>query len=290
MAVSKKLCLYHKSDLDGQCSAAIWKDSWPNGLLVGMTYGQTIDAQVLADKDVTVLDLSLTAAQLKQWAPIVSKLTWIDHHKSSIDVWGKVREADELKGTSIRTVFSLSKAACELTWGVCCWDKSMPETVQLLGDYDAWRHSNVKTLPFQMGMRLDDWNPDTQLAAWQSLFKDNGSQVLSIVENGKLILKYVKQQNARGVKAIWFPVQFAGKQWMAANQGGINSYFWDAVWQDQFDGRLAFVRSRHHWTVSLYSDTCDCSKIARAHGGGGHVGAAGFQCQSLPFEFPEENS
>ena len=40
------------------------------------------------------------------------------------------------------------------------------------------------------------------------------------------------------------------------------------------------------WSVSLYSidPNIDCGSIAKKHGGGGHPGAAGFQCDSLPFE------
>jgi nanoRNase/pAp phosphatase (c-di-AMP/oligoRNAs hydrolase) len=38
-------------------------------------------------------------------------------------------------------------------------------------------------------------------------------------------------------------------------------------------------------TVSLYSTKpeIDCGEIARTFGGGGHKGAAGFQCTELPF-------
>jgi nanoRNase/pAp phosphatase (c-di-AMP/oligoRNAs hydrolase) len=37
--------------------------------------------------------------------------------------------------------------------------------------------------------------------------------------------------------------------------------------------------------VSLYStrDDIDCGAIAKTYGGGGHKGAAGFQCDTLPF-------
>ena len=39
------------------------------------------------------------------------------------------------------------------------------------------------------------------------------------------------------------------------------------------------------WEVSLYSDRgFDCAAIAKAHRGGGHAGAAGFQCNALPFD------
>ena len=40
------------------------------------------------------------------------------------------------------------------------------------------------------------------------------------------------------------------------------------------------------WKVSLYSTKpeIDCGAIAKTYGGGGHVGAAGFVCNRLPWE------
>jgi len=120
---------------------------------------------------------------------------------------------------------------------------------------------------------------------WELIFRDRVDFLTSITKDGRTVLRYQEQQNAKSAKAIWFPVEFDGKRWMAVNQGGINSTFWDAVWDNEFDGKLGFCRSKDHWTVSLYSDKVDCSEIAKRHGGGGHSGASGFQCQELPFEF-----
>ena len=49
---------------------------------------------------------------------------------------------------------------------------------------------------------------------------------------------------------------------------------------------LTFGWRKGQWAVSLYSSNADIdvSKIAKAKGGGGHKGAAGFQCKTLPFE------
>jgi len=48
---------------------------------------------------------------------------------------------------------------------------------------------------------------------------------------------------------------------------------------------LSFVRRPGKWTCSLYADKpeVDASAICKARGGGGHKGAAGFQCETLPF-------
>ena len=48
---------------------------------------------------------------------------------------------------------------------------------------------------------------------------------------------------------------------------------------------MPFVFDGSKWTVSIYSTNknIDCSELAKKYGGGGHKGAAGFQCENLPF-------
>lgn len=278
------VCIYHSADLDGHCSAAIWKTVHPHGELIGMNYGQDVPWDQLDGQNVSVLDFCL-----QPWDDMIrlircaNQLTWIDHHKSAIESW-KQNGCEFINGSR-----DTEKAACELTWEFYYPGETMPRGVFLLGDYDCWRLSDEDTMPYQMGMRLNNWDPGDNpgcMDDWEAVFAEEFGLNFSVLTAGTTILQYQKQQNERSVRAIWFPVEFDGKRWMAVNQGGINSEFWNAVWDDEFDGKLGFVRSRKHWTVSLYSGTVDCSEIAKRHGGGGHRGASGFQCQELPFEFP----
>jgi nanoRNase/pAp phosphatase (c-di-AMP/oligoRNAs hydrolase) len=65
-----------------------------------------------------------------------------------------------------------------------------------------------------------------------------------------------------------------------------NSQTFDSVWDpEKYDAMLTFGWRRGQWTVSLYSvkQDVDVSEVAVKHGGGGHKGAAGFQCTELPF-------
>ena len=63
------------------------------------------------------------------------------------------------------------------------------------------------------------------------------------------------------------------------------------VSSDRFEGRIheypiviAYYWDGGRWKISLYSEKVDVSEIAKAYGGGGHKGAAGFQCGALPFD------
>lgn len=278
------ICIYHRVDLDGYCSAAIWKKIHHDGQLIGMNYGDEISWDQLIGHDVTLVDFCFQPwSEMERLIEVANRVTWIDHHKSAIESW-KESGCEFINGLR-----NTEKAACELTWEFYI-DDTPPRGIFLLGDYDCWRHSDPETMPYQMGMRLRNMdlvsNPDCW-HTWNQVFDQNQDFHEKIVIEGETILKYQEQQNARSAKAIWFPVEFDGRRWMAVNQGGINSKFWDAVWDESYDGMLGFVRSRKHWTVSLYSTTVDCSEIAKRHGGGGHKGASGFQCQELPFKLEE---
>ena len=57
---------------------------------------------------------------------------------------------------------------------------------------------------------------------------------------------------------------------------------------EPYDLMIIFCRRKDHkWNVSLYStkEHVDCGAIAKTFGGEGHKGAAGFQCEELPFEY-----
>jgi oligoribonuclease NrnB/cAMP/cGMP phosphodiesterase (DHH superfamily) len=276
------ICVYHGVDLDGYCSAAIWKTAHPGGELIGLNYGWDVPWERLEGNNVTMVDFCLQPwNDMELLLSTANELTWIDHHKSAIESW-KDAGCEFIRGSRDTT-----KAACELTWEFYYPGKPMPRGVFLLGDYDCWRHSDQDTMPYQMGMRLGNMDPGNNpycMGHWGLVFDEDKTQLLETIKIGRIVLEYQDQQNAKSVNAIWFPVEFDGKRWMAVNQGGINSTFWDAVWDDSFDGKLGFCRSKKHWTVSLYSENVDCGEIAKRHGGGGHRGAAGFQCEELPFD------
>jgi hypothetical protein len=67
-----------------------------------------------------------------------------------------------------------------------------------------------------------------------------------------------------------------------------SSASFDSVWDpEKHDVMVPFARMANgKWKVSLYSTkpTIDCGAIAKAFGGGGHHGAAGFTCDRLPWE------
>jgi len=171
----------------------------------------------------------------------------------------------------------------------------MPHAVKLLGRYDVWDKKCEETpwrhiLAFQYGMRLDEWPPDAP--EWELLMGALGVEaevdfVKKTVSAGHGILKYEAKQNGVAMSALAFETEFEGLRALAANRGPGNSHLFDSHWDpDCHDVMISFYWSqRGQWKVGLYTThpTIDCGALCKKHGGGGHPGAAEFQCDELPF-------
>lgn len=299
----KRLCIYHRVDLDGQCSAAIVARRYPDVELFGWNYGDTIPWDRIEEADEVVLvDVSFQPwGKMERLADIASgddrgpvDIIWIDHHKTAIE-----GHEDCLYFGGTRQI---GQAACELTWKYYFPDEPMPRAVHLLGRWDVWAWPDMperdEIEAFQFGMRSEKTGPEQHI--WAEIlsgrFDDERER---ITDAGRSILSYRDQQNARLAKSAFetlieepficpktsLPLVKMHRV-LAVNAGG-GSTVLDSVWAEHPDcvAMLMFFWAGRHWTYSLYSDRgFDCSVVAKARGGGGHAGAAGFQCDELPFE------
>lgn len=237
---------------------------------------------------IVMVDFSLPMDQMQRLKELSEdQFVWIDHHKTAID---KAREAG-FETPGLRVV---GKAACELTWEFFYPREPMPTAVWLLGRYDVWDDKNPSwdsdILPFQYGLRkevTDPANPETA-GGWGALFADK-SLTQGFIEEGRAIIKYQRQQDAKLMARHGFHTHLDGIAALAVNHGPGGSM--------KFEGELEVVKTflllisfarlpQRKWLVNLYTyrEDVDCGEIARCHGGGGHRKAAGFICEELPFE------
>lgn len=275
------ICFYHKSDLDGHCSGAIVKDYYPDCEMIGIDYGDEFPWERVKPLEVVfMVDFSLPEADMRRLSNL-AVLHWIDHHKTAID-WA-VAGGFWASGGQL---LEIGEAACELTWRYLRPDEPMPEAVYLLGRYDVWKHHEVENaLEFQYGMRLRDTDPSNR-DEWAWLFWHKELCVMQVVRDGRMVLLYEDKQNAKYADGYAFELAFEGLRFVALNRGCANSKAFDAVYDSEMhDAMMLFCFNGQSWKVSLYSDkeSVDVSAIAKKYGGGGHKGAAGFHCESLPF-------
>lgn len=290
------ICIYHSKDLDGYCSGAIVKLKYPDAKLVGYDYGQPfpLTDYELEGQDLIMIDVSLPMQDMCALALKVKSFTWIDHHISAINDYGKVKSDEFNEGAqAIKAVLENGISACEGGWKHLFPNVPMPTSVKLLGKYDTWRNEDKfewdnAIMPFQYGMRMFCQSADTfpsDLFSHWDIVTDN--PVYRVINEGKLILSYQKTQNERACKCA-FETTFEGLRAICLNNGGANSQVFESVYDpEKHDVMIPFVFTGKYWTFSLYttSKDVDCSIIAKSKGGGGHKQAAGFQLKELPDEF-----
>lgn len=282
------ICLYHGIDLDGFCSGAIYAKAMTEAKLehrlIPANYGWDLPWDDFAGADVTMIDFSLKAGDMRRLAVVANTVIVIDHHKTAIE---------ELEGFSdepnVELVLDSSKAGCELAWEHFFPGIRMPLAVELLGRYDVWDHGDVRVLPFQYGCRLEDLRPGVgeQRWLWMEFLApvDSVALIDDVIRDGSAILRYQKKEDEIASKGICFEVDWMGYKWIVANRSGRGSMFFEAARDPaRHAGMASYVWNGEEYRVGLYSDgQVDCSAIAKSFGGGGHAGAAGFSCMTLPF-------
>lgn len=271
-------CFYHSADLDGHCSGAVVKMKYPECELIGINYGEDFPWNTIGeDETVFMVDFSLQPFEkMITLNKHCDKLIWIDHHISAL-------RDEEKHGVEIYGLRRDGIGACQLVWEYLNV-LPVPDFVRLLAEYDVWNHSDPDTMPFQYGMRSYDTSPENQ-GFWNSLLK--ADTVIRIINEGDLLLNYEERQNEIYAKSCAFETELDGLRCIAINKMLTNSKIFNAVWdENKHDAMLTFGWRKGNWTISLYSpkEHIDVSVIAKARGGGGHAGAAGFQANELPFE------
>lgn len=226
----------------------------------------------------------------------LKRIIWIDHHKTSIDKWPATIPGYRIDGV----------AACRLAWQ---WfekaqefgnppllarlptkeqfiDRTViePLAVRLAGEYDIWDRRDPRAETFQYTLRV--LNEDS-LAG---LIGANGDYwVEKFLPQGTIAQTYAQRIDADLAKHRSYQMEWEGLKWLVLNTGRFNSLTFAALDKPDtgHDALLGYMFNGKVWTVSLYHakhrTDLDLSQIAVKYGGGGHKGACGFTCSSLPF-------
>ena len=273
-------CFYHESDFDGQCSAAIVRYAFPDVEPIPINHGDQFPFDAIqTGETIYMVDFSVPVNLMVRLGQM-SKLIWIDHHKSAIE------EAEQI-GFAPRGMRKIGQAACELTWQFLFPTIEIPRAVYLLGRCDVWDlEAHPDILPFQFGMGLQDTDPVSPL--WPRLFS-TGSHALEkrIISEGNVIGQYRSRENEKRARSCSFETNLQGVRAVAINAGLTNAHVFKGVWDPSRHDLMVtfFWMSKGSWKVTLYTDkpNIDCSVLAGKFGGGGHKAAAGFECRDLPF-------
>lgn len=285
-------CFYH-TDMDGHCAGAIvykyLEEEYPDEVKISefipINYNNDFPfCAIYPGEKVFIVDFSLQKTkEFEKLTKITKDIIWIDHHKTAIE------QHEYLKLKGLRSV---KKSGAELTWKYLYPTRPVPPAVSLVGDYDTWKFEyGENSNRFQMGIRLKDNHPKDEVWKTLLMYPYNTLFLQKILDDGDLVLKYKRNRNKSLAKYISFYTVFEGFRAIACNEAMTSSQLFDSIDKETYDIMLAFSYDGKQWTVSIYStkEEIDVSKIAKKYGGGGHKGAAGFQCKELPFKKGEQN-
>jgi len=305
MKAYKTYCVFHKIDLDGMSSAAIVKFFIPDVILKPYNYNDPFPFktdELKPEDKVFFVDVSIQpyTEMMRIYELIGINLHVMDHHKSFLESPTGLELKDKLEDNFH---CSVKKAGCELTWSffsgfiVSGWmvPEIPPRAVMLLGQYDSWRDTEEKKLPydvdwdtvmaFQMGMRQKKFNTDDFI----NQFITTNDNIENTISQGSIILNYQNNQNDISMHHS-FVATVKGFKCLVLNTGMKNSQVFKSKWDaNKYDFMVAFSMSRDHkWSWSFYTDKAgfDASALAAQFGGGGHASASG--CQTSEIIFDEE--
>lgn len=289
----KRVCFYHSADKDGHCSGAIVANHFglDNVKMIGWNYGDEFPwDEIDEETEVYMVDLSLQPFdKMLKLSEKSKELIWIDHHKSAIDDYRKVKPR-----AGFKVLLDTQFAACELVWKYFYPDEDLPSPVYLIGRYDIWEWENIEgAIEFQYGLHMYNTKPENQ-ALWQKLLASGTMMVPQIVNQGETIIAYKKIQDAIHIKSAGFELEWEGYKFLAINEMFNNSQLFDSRFDPEVhDAMLTFGYRKGRWHFGLYSPKKMCESkgidlgaVAKRFGGGGHPGAAGFNLPELPFELP----
>jgi len=316
-------CFYH-DDLDGQ-AAGFCVYTWagisePYGscdVMHPINYGQPFPFDIIEpDEQVWIVDYSIKPDEMRRLLRITPRVTWIDHHKDAIDQYDDFEE--EIAGVRID-----GEAGCVLAWKYLHWwsargqapfdlarDRSdiyaVPRMIELVGDRDVWvwKHGD-ETKHFFLGSQIHDTSPCSEF--WHRCMDhevedlplpNTGNRAARIrgeafweklLEDGATIEKFIDKDDEKLNNLLGFECEFEGHNCWCVNRPLISSdRCGDRI--NRYDAIIGFSYDEKQWKVELRSSKVDVSEVARKHGGNGHVPAAGFRCDSLPFIRKEDRA
>ena len=307
--MNKITVIHHSADFDGLFCREIAHKFLPAAELIGWNFGDApLDLSLLHSRRLVILDLPVDRVfglQFKdgwickgdeQVQPIdrwdSSTVTWIDHHKSSIESHPKDIPGYRLDGV----------AACRLAWQwfVNGWGRTPefsqdpcqhlpekehyinreicePPAVRLAGEYDVWDKRDLDAEVFQFGLRSReltkaDWasllSYDSHAsieeieslvgAGHRDLLRADGTNrnpiVIGLLKNGELLQRYQQQTDADVVQHRSFLVNWEGLKFLALTTARCNSLTFAAkdMPETGHDALMGFYFNGKAWTVSLY--------------------------------------
>lgn len=285
--------IYHRADFDGIFSGAICKKFLPEAIMHGWDFGDFGNVIPAGD---TVYIVDLPPSALLGYEDQAHNVIWIDHHKSSIEMFGSGWDGYRIDGV----------AACRLCWhwftnpddvvfGLLSGKSTYinreveePLSVRLVGEFDIWdkRDPDAELLQLVLTADLGLAHPDAKISraiAW--LHEDDEYTRRTIAKDGRPMERYFTAWNKQTAQERSYRIRWQDLHFLVLNTARGNSLSFQGADMEGIDALMMWRFDGSQTIVSLYhapgQEQHDLSIIAKSMKGGGHRGACGFTVNGL---------
>lgn len=256
---------------------------------IEINYGYDFKSDVLdkitRGEQVIIVDFSFEPDEMRSLINMVGEdhITWIDHHKSSIDKYSNFDidipglRYDGISGAMLTYIYYFVPEYKENKDNIENYCIKAPWMTKFISDYDVWKYEyGDQTTHFILGLDAENTKIDSPI--WDEIIDSN--KVVELINNGKIIKKYTDQFK-KSCLPRGFEFNIDGhKVFCMNNIRGNSTNFLDKI--HQYDACLQYYFDGKIWNYSLYSEKIDCTEIHICDTKfEGHKGAAGAESKFL---------
>jgi uncharacterized protein len=282
----KPLVIYHANCWDGFCAAWVARMALGEIEAVPAYYG--VPHPPVHGREVYVLDFSYPFDVMADMASASSSFTVLDHHKTAERALVDLEAMFITHNMAGRARYSGDQSGARMAWEFFAhiggWEgMKSPWLVDYTEDHDLWRHALPESENINAALRsypLDFvlWDEFHDTVGQREMFKREGSAI-------RRAERQIVQTHVRNARIESFsllvggPVSSDDLRVPVVNATVLFSEIAGELAKGQPFAACYFDRQDGKRQWSLRSEECgvDVAEIAKAHGGGGHTHAAGFE-------------
>jgi len=313
--IPKVHIVYHKSDMDGWASCAIFKWALENKYLkfpidnfeihlIPYNYGFYFPFHKVEEQDMIIMvDASLPVEEMYSLYDMVrGKFIWIDHH---ITVLESLKDFKAIGSRSVEhsacmlsfqwiknNLTELGKSKSSKFW------ENLERVYSYFDTYDIYNQDSniwIEALTMNYLFGSLDINPEFEESSkyfWADVFASCESDMVDeliedFVRDGTLIQTAFNNYDTQLVRAYGFEATFEGLKIFFINRGIGGSAVFSKINTDKYDAVSCFVYSgkKDLYSFSFYAQKPETNlvPIFDKYGGGGHKGAGGIRVKSFKY-------
>jgi len=276
------IVIYHAQCSDGFCAAyAAWKKFGDTADYIPMKTQVEIDDS-LTNKQMYVVDYSLSKTVQEKLQAQGCSVTVIDHHQSA---------KDDVTAFP-QNIFDQSHSGAVLTWRYFHPQTPVPELLLQIEDHDLWKFERPDNMAFNAALRQYPFD----FSVWDKLITKLNDESFreQFIATGQTIVSF-EEHLVTSLLEFKEQVVFEGYKVWALNASRLYRSILGHKLAELNKGTgepelgIVYYRNQGAVHVSLRSNgDVDVAAIAEKYGGGGHKNAASIRVDTfadLPFEF-----